>query len=695
MKFYLLLFFLSFLDFGFCQNNFDVSFTPTRAQGLAPEILRNDLTEKINRNISSDILINEEGRAKYASFSTFVMARVIESSDVLFGDPMSAYVEKVGQRLIKNDETLKNEIHFFVLKKNYTNALCTESGIIFVTTGLLSQIENEAQLAFILAHEISHYKEKHLQKAFAKSERSVLNTSISYEEISLLSRNHESEADQNAVKIYHDAGYTKDEISKVFTVLMYSYLPFNELPIDNNFINDTNIYIPQSYFPEKSNPILAFESYDDSKSSHPNIKNRKTSIGETVNKFTNWKDSVHYFPVEDFENVRTTAKFETLNNDILYGDYIKAMYEIFLLEKQFPNNEFLQLAEAVTWSSINFVYASGGKRSLLLNSSKIEGSISSLYGFFNKISPEELALLSVRVIEDIYIAHPEMESIKQIREDNVKPLPYYNSIDINSLEKISFKEALKLNKKESNSIDTASIQNASKYERIQNIKIQNSSSATVRPLIDENFSYFLLNDISDKEEFVQLYKKAQESKNTKKEVVKPEKDKNDEVVAHDILYLNAYLVSKTEEDFDYEGTKLYYDLLAEQIDKYAIKVPNFQNKISVFTPSFTSEKYVENCELSDYIFHLSSHLNSRFHYFFISQEKVNTVISKYQNPVLLLVYGKYSVSSYKKSYFYAMANYFDLEKREELPNTTFSTSSKLTKSPVATFVSLVFKNLLN
>ena len=38
----------------------------------------------------------------------------------------------------------------------------TENGIILINMGLLAQLSNESELAFIMAHEIVHYVEHHI-----------------------------------------------------------------------------------------------------------------------------------------------------------------------------------------------------------------------------------------------------------------------------------------------------------------------------------------------------------------------------------------------------------------------------------------------------------------------------------------------------------------------------------------------------
>jgi len=89
---------------------------------------------------------------------------------VLFNDSLSNYVSKVAGVLLREDTALFHQLHFYVYKDPSLNAFTSATGTILVTVGLLAQLENEAQLAFILAHEITHYKQQHMLKGFLNRE---------------------------------------------------------------------------------------------------------------------------------------------------------------------------------------------------------------------------------------------------------------------------------------------------------------------------------------------------------------------------------------------------------------------------------------------------------------------------------------------------------------------------------------------
>jgi predicted Zn-dependent protease len=75
------------------------------------------------------------------------------------------YVNLVGQTLAARSSRAKLPYHFGILKTPEFNAFAAPGGYIFVTEGLLAGLNDEAELAGVLAHEISHVTERHVAKA--------------------------------------------------------------------------------------------------------------------------------------------------------------------------------------------------------------------------------------------------------------------------------------------------------------------------------------------------------------------------------------------------------------------------------------------------------------------------------------------------------------------------------------------------
>ncbi len=86
---------------------------------------------------------------------------LIIKSSPLYNDPaLQDYVANVGQKLAKLSNTRK-ELRFHVVDNQVVNAFALEHGDIFITRGMLAYLQNEAQLAAVLGHEIGHITKKH------------------------------------------------------------------------------------------------------------------------------------------------------------------------------------------------------------------------------------------------------------------------------------------------------------------------------------------------------------------------------------------------------------------------------------------------------------------------------------------------------------------------------------------------------
>src|SRR5438067_2376870 len=90
-------------------------------------------------------------------------------------DPRAALVEEVGRRLVRNSDARRSpyveNFHFHLLRDPKTvNAFALPGGQIFITEGLLNRLQNEAQLAGVLGHEIGHVINRHAAQQMAKGQ---------------------------------------------------------------------------------------------------------------------------------------------------------------------------------------------------------------------------------------------------------------------------------------------------------------------------------------------------------------------------------------------------------------------------------------------------------------------------------------------------------------------------------------------
>jgi len=79
-----------------------------------------------------------------------------------------SYVSGIGNSIVNSSNLIKYKntfsYKFTVINDTIVNAFCAPGGYIYVYTGLLKFIDNEATLAGIMAHEIAHAENRHTTK---------------------------------------------------------------------------------------------------------------------------------------------------------------------------------------------------------------------------------------------------------------------------------------------------------------------------------------------------------------------------------------------------------------------------------------------------------------------------------------------------------------------------------------------------
>ena len=78
-------------------------------------------------------------------------------------DSLEKYVDNVLHRIIEGNTLGSYPRRTLILSSPNVNAVCYGQGIYAVTVSLLGRVENEDQLAFILAHEIAHDELGHIR----------------------------------------------------------------------------------------------------------------------------------------------------------------------------------------------------------------------------------------------------------------------------------------------------------------------------------------------------------------------------------------------------------------------------------------------------------------------------------------------------------------------------------------------------
>lgn len=492
---------------AFSQVSFD-DYKPLVSVGKIP----GDFYIKTADKIETDMK-NKESDLKNSEKKSFLreihygVDQLLQSGVVVYGDEVSNYVETVGKRLLKI-AGVKEKIRFYTIKSNVSNALSTDQGIIFVTTGLISQLVNEAQLALILAHEISHFTEHHVVETFEyKSTKNFRNQIV---QLATYSKDKEFEADVLGLELYHKAGYTKEQVRGTFDVLMYSYLPFDEIKFPKDYFSSDLCFIPESLFPTERYEIKAEEDYDDTRSSHPNIQRRKETIMDKADDLDDWGKTLYFEGEKEFKYIRNICRFETVRADLLSANYGRALYSIFLLERDYPKSIFLNRMKAQAWLGISAFKSAGEIYSAVDSKDELEGESAALHYFLRELSTKEMITLGMRQIEDIRKVYPEDREIGLIWERMIKTFYNAEGVDFEDYKELNFQKynqdfAAKIKEMKNPNDEAAKEEEKkeeelSKYDRIKRKK-SDSPSSTDDSVDSTKYYLYNLSDLKLNEAF--------------------------------------------------------------------------------------------------------------------------------------------------------------------------------------------------
>jgi predicted Zn-dependent protease len=188
-----------------------------KAKGLSDQLKDLVITDKEEQDMGE--AISAKLRAKYG---------VVQSA------PVHKYVSLVGKGLAASSTRPGLPWTFIVLDTDGVNAFAAPGGFVHITRGALALCENEAELAGVLGHEITHITAKHTINAIKKSKRvgaaaaaatrsDLLEQVVNQAYADLLEnaydRGDEEESDQVAIRLANTLGYAPSGLGAFLTNL--------------------------------------------------------------------------------------------------------------------------------------------------------------------------------------------------------------------------------------------------------------------------------------------------------------------------------------------------------------------------------------------------------------------------------------------------------------------------------------------
>jgi Zn-dependent protease with chaperone function len=287
----------------------------------------------------------------------------------IVNDELTSYLKSVLDNIYKSNPALPRETSVYPFRSGAVNAMSFGEGTIAFTLGLFSRMETEAQIAFVLCHELAHYHQRHSDiqamnyarlnfdrdvkkkvKQIGKSEygkftkyRQLMN-SLNFS-ITRHSRDKELEADSIALLFYLNTSYDLRAPVRTLEILdsadmapftanldLKKYFNFTAYPFKDRWL---------SYTP--SNTWYASQHMEDNDSlrTHPSCKKRIEALQRQLRSVTPAGRRAEDFNRGLTRQMAIRSEFEMTASLFHFKQFGDALFQSLVLAEQYPHNIYL------------------------------------------------------------------------------------------------------------------------------------------------------------------------------------------------------------------------------------------------------------------------------------------------------------------------------------------------------------------
>lgn len=345
--------------------------------------------------------------------------QVKTSGQVFLNDDVGRYLQKIVNRLVELDPDLDDTLQVYLMKSPMVNAFASDLGSIFVTTGLFSRLHSEAEIAFVLCHELNHYKHEHnIQGATNRAKIRLeydsygrLEEAVELTRIHGYSRKLEIDADSLGMELYLKSGYSLSAIQKVFDILATAEYTSSDRVFDEDtlapyFVAGENLWL------EEVKEIEIDEDSDDDNSTHPNIASRRAFVNRATKELSDSGRKEFIVGREDDFNV-LTDRCRYFNTNLLLRERLNeaAFYEAYLLFLDHPDDaDLLQLMGRALYGKVLEENHNLGQRSLSWR--KVKGEAQQVYHVFQRSSSKQLSKVAGLFNYQLYLKYGNPYNLK-------------------------------------------------------------------------------------------------------------------------------------------------------------------------------------------------------------------------------------------------------------------------------------------
>lgn len=504
------------------------NYTPARSNGPLPQDFLLSTIQKYERD-KQQIDQGQDKSMQKAQESFYLQThysvdQMRFGGSLLVNDTMSQYVNRVADTLLlKTDPELRKKLTFFVMRSPVVNAFTTDQGLIFVTVGLLTRLNNEAELAFVLAHEITHYRRHHVLTGYVEGVKAkegigqyeATTFENRYLKRHRYARSQESQADEEGFEMIAASNYDPKAAIGAFDILALADAPFSDTTFTKSFFETSFLVFPSKYQPDTVKAIKPQdEDEDDDLATHPSVYKRRKVMMRKYSKLVDTVGSKFLVSESMFWRVKAMARFEECAEHTADGEYLFALYSNYAEQRIYPRNHYLEreMVRALYVSvieknrSFDFTDFSELLNALFTISSSDDekpiGEQGRLSSFVNKADAEGWNVAALHYAWEVHKRYPDDKDIASWCEGLFRELTVKNDLRFDDFKK---SDSLFVSIGDSIMKDTAvarKIKNNTSTGRYQ-AAIDNLKSDSL-----SNFNYWqfaLIDDLKDSA-FVQLFR---------------------------------------------------------------------------------------------------------------------------------------------------------------------------------------------
>lgn len=289
------------------------------------------------------------------------------------------YLQSVLQSIL-DANGIRERIQVVCTRYQEANAYNIGDNRLYVNIGVLKLLDNEAQLAFLLSHELSHHLLLHVQEKF-RTARSLATDNKVKEELKDIrqarynkldratefarkysytfanySRAKERAADSMAIVLLLKTRYDITEGESLMRLLAQSDSDSTVIHYDRFFSGSKGALRPElltdNRYAISFGHQRAISLEEDSLKSHPDMPHRISFIERM--RLMNGRDAAEKFPVSQsaFDSIKAAAAYEIIESYDANKRYAASVYHALSLLQEQPDNDYLIRKAAYAFKNV-------------------------------------------------------------------------------------------------------------------------------------------------------------------------------------------------------------------------------------------------------------------------------------------------------------------------------------------------------